>query len=94
MARKRKEGYVDNTPIREAFMKSGISSYELAAYMGWTKDKEGKPDPTRVERVLGLRPYKTGRGKLSTNVSMSEKNALQIIEALHYDPVDFREIGL
>jgi hypothetical protein len=94
MKRKRREGYVPNAPIREAFIKSGISAYDLAGFCGWAKGKDGTPDGSRVERLLGLRPYKNGHGRLSTNVSMSEENALKIIEALHYDPVDFREIGL
>lgn len=94
MARKRREGYVPNAPIREAFIKSGISTYDLASHIGWIKGTQGGPDTSRVERLLGLRAYKNGRGRKSTNVSMSEKNALIIIKALHYDPVDFREIGL
>jgi hypothetical protein len=94
MVRKLREGYVPNAPIREAFIKSGISTYDLASFIGWIKGAGKEPDTTRVERALGLRSYKNGKGESTTNISISEENALKIIEAIHYDPVDFREIGL
>lgn len=94
--RKRKVGYVSNKEIREAFLRSGLSTYDVASYIGWFKGKGNGigPDTSRVERILGLRTYKNGHGRMCTNVSMSEENALKVIEALNFDPVDFREIGL
>jgi len=94
METKVRKGYVPNQPIREAFLRSGLSSYDVAAFCGWLKMKRGKlgaPDTSKVERCLGLR---AASGSSIFNKSMTEKNAIELIEALNLDPVDFRDIGL
>jgi len=85
-----REGYVPNQPIREAFLRSGLTTYDVALFCKWVKGKQKSPDTTRVERYLGLKAMKGVR----FNVSIAEHNALKIIEALNLDPVDFRDIGL
>lgn len=79
-----------NQPIREAFLRSGLTTYEVAMFCKWFKGKHKSPDTTRVERYLGLRAVKEKK----FNVSLAEHNALPIIEAIGLDPVDFRDIGL
>lgn len=90
--RKSKKGTVPNETIREAVIRSGVSCYQIAAFVGWGKDSG--PDVTRVERYLGIKPWKNRKGEYQYSRSMAEANALKIIEAINLDPVDFREIGL
>ena len=91
--RKVRSDSVPNESIREAVIRSGVSCYEIAAFIGWSR-KNGVPDITRVERYLGMKPWKNRKGEQQYSRSMAEKNALKIIEAINLDPVDFREIGL
>ncbi len=93
MARSMREGNVPNKPIREAFLRSGLSTYDVALFCDWLKGKAKHPDTSKVERMLGLREYKS-HGRIIKNSSMAEHNALKVVEAIGLDPVDFREIGL
>jgi hypothetical protein len=71
-------------PLREAFLRSGVTAYELARRLGWTK-----PDPDRVEKQLGLRRDTNGHGSSTTlRGTTSQARALEIIRALDIDPVD------
>lgn len=85
---------VPNKEIREAFIRSGLNVNDVANFCGWLKN-DGMPDTTRVGRMLGLveATNKRGGGKYFQN-QMAESSALQIIEAIGLDPVDFRESGL
>lgn len=45
-------GKIDNTLLREAFLASGRTAYEVALRLGWYAGS--KPDGTTVKRTLGL----------------------------------------
>lgn len=95
---------VPNGPIREAFLRlqaqGEINAQELALRLGWMKSPAYKPDSgnlkhadySRVSRRLGLvdsvtvKPKKTYRGRQQ---HISYDIAVQIVRAMHMDPVDF-----
>ena len=91
--RKSPAGTVPNQRIREAVIESGVSTYQLCQFIGWLRGN-GSPDTTRIERVLGLKPWRGRNGEIRYSRSIKEENAITIIEAIHLDPVDFTDIGL
>jgi hypothetical protein len=92
--KKIRKGNVPNKEIREAFLRSGLTSAQVAAFCGWMRGKSPRPDTTRVERALGLKTTISGTGRVTINRSVSYDNAIKLIQAMNYDPVDFRDIGL
>jgi hypothetical protein len=89
---------VDVTPLREAFEASGLTAYEVADRLGWrsTHVRYGRvvnrPDPSRVNRALGRKPYNLGRGYGHRHrQAVRYETALQLASALGVDPF---EIGL
>lgn len=86
-------GMVPNKEIREAFLRSALSASDVANYCGWFRGKYKQADDTRVNRALGLMKVKNKSG-YAFNKRMHEETALKIIEAMNYDPVDFRDTGL
>jgi hypothetical protein len=83
---------VPNKELREAFLRSGLSSHVVAEFAGWFR-KNGEPDTAKLLRSLGIASYNSHNGRI-TNKRMTEENALDVIRALNLDPVDFRDIGL
>lgn len=86
---------VPNREIREAVLRSGVSLFDIAAFCGWLKP-DGKPDTTKITRLLGLAyctDNRVGAAKYKRE-NMSVTNALAIIKAINLDPVDFRDSGL
>lgn len=83
---------VPNAELREAFLRSGEAASSVAAFAGWVT-KSGKPNTTKLFRALGIHDQ-MDNGRRYFNTRISEKSALELIEALNLDPVDFRDIGL
>jgi hypothetical protein len=54
-------GKIDNTLIREAFLRSGCSAHEVARDLDWYGG--GKLDGTRVKQTLGLVETVGGHGQ-------------------------------
>jgi hypothetical protein len=88
---------VDPAPLREAFLRSGISANEVARRLGWMRPAWGKyrspqPDQGRLTRALGLRPYNPGHGYPQRFRSgIKHETAEQIARAINVDPW---EVGL
>jgi hypothetical protein len=87
-------GEVPVAPLRSAFLRSGVSAYEVAARLGWTR--RGRyigheiPDTSRVKRTLGLKPYRTnGRNVVRQRVTYDR--AVEVADAIG---VDFHEVGV
>lgn len=86
--------YVDNQPLREALESSTISLCSVARQLGWMNRTTGKPDATRLQRRLGMKPDRTTKksgGVKYYNKRVSYEFALQLVEILDIDPV---EVGL
>jgi hypothetical protein len=85
---------VDVTPLREAFLRSGLSPYELAKRMGWKRTGSPKYDSGSVAMTLGLRPHtniKKGKRYRYVQKETNPQRALEIANALGLDP---HEVGL
>lgn len=67
----------------EAIERSGLSYTEVASNLGWTHSATGNADASRIRRVLGLRSDSSDDKRVSYDI------AVQIVEACHYDPVDY-----
>jgi hypothetical protein len=68
---------VDIAPLREAFLRSGVTRRELADRMGWTR-----PDSHRVTDTLGLSQRSTGKEQVSLRL------AGRLARAMDVDPID------
>lgn len=77
--------WVDNAPLRAAFLASGLSARELAERAGlFQRERHPYPHTQAVERALGLR--ERSNGKIQGKVT--EKTALLLGEQLSLDPID------
>jgi hypothetical protein len=80
---------VPNEPIRAAFEASGLRVSDLARRLE-VERSNGQPDVTRVRRMLGLYPgYRAADGSLRKQRHLKAEKAVEVIRALHLDPVDF-----
>jgi hypothetical protein len=71
-------------PLRDAFLRSGVSASELARRLGWTR-----PDSLRVHRQLGVTIDRNGHGSpVRHRETMSTARAYEILDALGIDPLD------
>lgn len=86
---------VDNGPLREAFLRSGMPAYRLAEALGWFKPPSGRwrgrggpmPDDVRVRAALGLKgSFSRGYGP-HYRKTLPHEQALAICRALDLDPV-------
>jgi hypothetical protein len=77
-------------PLREAFLASGRSAYEVALALGWTRLRDGRrhPDSERVKRQLGITPYPLARGRMAIRQRCTYARAVEMAEAIGVDPVD------
>lgn len=87
-------------PLREAFLRSGMSAKGLAVRLGWTRvgrlngssHRKGViGDATRVRTALGLKQCVKRRGVKvyrSTQTTVPYDTALAICRALDADPID------
>lgn len=78
---------IDNTQLREAFLASRLSAREVAERCGWTYGGR-QIDSSRVERSLGIKPYREG---YEPQKRIEEENAIKIARAIGLAPY---EIGL
>jgi hypothetical protein len=65
-------------PLREAFLRSGLTATEVARAAGWVRHQA---DCARVARSLGLR---------GSQEFVTYANALVLADAIGVDPVDVR----
>jgi hypothetical protein len=85
-------GKIDNTPLRDAFLASGLEAVEVALRCGWIIEKDGGTygDCSRVRRSLGLQ-QESGRslaGKYCRymRTRIDAENAALIAEAIGVAP--------
>ncbi len=80
------EERVDNQPLRDAVLASGLTMGEIAKRIGWFKRGGGyvKPDESRVRRGLGLK-------ESAPQSRITYANAVKIAQAADLDPW---EVGL
>lgn len=84
-------GDVPVEPLREAFLRSGVSAYELAIRLGWTRaEPSRRPDVTRVKRSLGLMPYRSN-GRRMVRRKVRYERAVELADAMNVDPY---EVGI
>lgn len=83
----------DLAPLREAFLRSGLSAADVARALGWTCQAHGRPhaDGPRVKRALGLKPQQNGDGLVTTRQRCSYEMAVRLAAAIGVDPW---EVGL
>jgi hypothetical protein len=83
---------IDNTPLREAFIRSGMSASALARAVGYPArhlPRGVSQQGTRVKRELGLTPTPAKRGCTpSMRLTVSYDTAVRYAAALGLDPVD------
>ncbi len=89
MTARREARRVDVTPLREAFVRSGLPAAELCHRPEWYW-KGGGADTTRLLRALGLKPY-TCRGRHTCARTIGIDRAALIADALNVDPF---EVGI
>lgn len=76
---------IPTTALQHAFARSGMSAGQLANNMGWfrhKKDGTEEPNAMKAKRTIGLDP---GQPRKTVPYDL----AVQIIEACHFDPVDY-----
>lgn len=89
-----KEDRVDVTPLREAFLASGMTKGDVCRRLGWTKARagHGPADTSRLGRALGMQLLAPGRARPGRarymNRTISYELAARIAEAIGVDPVD------
>ena len=84
--------YIDNAPLREAFLASGHSASDVADRTGILDGRKGsarkgKPDVSRLRRLLGLARWHS-KGELGVQVRISVENARRIAAALEVEVED------
>lgn len=96
--RQRNNRPIDVTPFKEAALhkfNQGESWSNMCRRVEWTTyNKTKRPDTTRIQRVLGIKPSVTSKSKKVKEYTyyaktMSYKQALVVCHALDVDPVDF-----
>lgn len=82
--------WVDVAPIREAFIRSGLSLQEVARELGYSRGGtkgQGRWDSTRVARRLGMKPEHWG-DKRHMVEKLRYEDAVLFVRAIGADPVD------
>jgi hypothetical protein len=74
---------IESKILIEAIERSGLSYTDVASNLGWIHSKTGNADASRIRRVLGLRSDSGPDKRVSYDI------AVQIVEACHFDPVDY-----
>jgi hypothetical protein len=87
---------VEVAPIRDAFLRSGLTLSDVAWNAGWMRLHRGKvwADASRVGRCLGLKAQSSRAGERRFVKRVHYEVAVALVRAIGYDPVDFREIGI
>lgn len=84
-------GEVPVEPIRRAVLGSPLTLSEVAYACGWVRpprpgETRSYADTARLKRALGM----IGSGRyMRPNQAMRQRTALNIIQALGHDPVDY-----
>lgn len=83
-------GYLAVAPLREAFLKSGLTAYEVARRMELYRMHNGYrvPDEQRVKEYLGLKTYRAGHRRRRAREAVSRGVAWDLCCAMGLDPVD------
>lgn len=81
-------GGIEVKPLAEAFLRSGLTPYEVARRLGWKRDKS-EADASRVRRALGLALYSPGHGYPPRyRQHCTEEMAIKLARAIGVDPRD------
>jgi hypothetical protein len=80
---------VDVTPLREAFLRSGLTASEVCRWLGWLRT-DGGPDTSRLKRALGLMAM-TDHGQTRCARRIGVDRAALIADALSLAP---HEVGI
>jgi hypothetical protein len=71
-------------PLRDAFLRSGLSAAEVCRWLEWYRP-DGGPDTSRFRRALGLLPNSShGRSRRARRIGVDR--ATLIADALSIDP--------
>lgn len=79
----RQAAKVDNAPLRQAFVDSGLTATEVAERCGWLQ--RGNADTSRVKRVLGILP-ESSNGRRYHRREVGSDTAALVAGALGLDP--------
>lgn len=88
-------GYCPVAPLREAVLATGLSFEEIARRLGWIT-RSGKPESTRLRRMLGVSAMVSGSGsaggrRVYFQQTVKAENVSLICDAIGIMP---RDIGL
>lgn len=77
--------------LQHAFYRMGADAFGLANNMGWIHNRNDAPDSSRALRTLGLRPMREAKGSEPAQYreTIKYKLAVEILEALHLDAMDY-----
>lgn len=84
---------INNDLLRERFLDSGMTAYEVAKKIGWVNKRHGRRpnfDSSRVKRTLGINIQNSGNGYVCHRRRISLDETLKIAEAIGVDP---HEVG-
>ena len=85
---------VPNTDLRELaqrVVETGQFSWSELSRVIWPDDQRpnGKADPSRIKRLLGLSQCKDKKGRVYRRSFMSYRDAVALVRAVGAAPVDF-----
>jgi hypothetical protein len=84
---------VSNEPLRERLVfllaHDRVTLGEVAEGMGWVRSvRERRPDTSRVQRTLGLRPDQDRNGRQYYRQTVDHATAERFARVLDIDPID------
>jgi hypothetical protein len=92
-----RQDWVPVAPLREAFLRSGVTATEVARVFGWLRSRKGRrghryvvADSTRVLRTLGLASY-WSKGGVYVRTYVGEERAAELARAIGVAP---HEVGI
>ena len=81
-------GFLDNTPLREAFLASGLDAADVAREAGFIDTRKSAADRSRLRRVLGLARWADGHGNQGIQARISVENARRVAQAIDVELED------
>lgn len=82
-------------PLRQAYLERGKRPADVARTLGWMRVRPGRkhmtPDGTRVERMLGVKPYRTGSNEWRLRRHLNYDTAVELADVIG---VDLTDLGL
>ena len=85
-----RDGRVGNTELREAFLRSQLPAKRVASEVGLLRRCNGLTcgDGTRLNRALGIKAYKGGKGYTHRLHTVDYGLAVRLADVLGLDPVE------